>query len=250
MSHVIITGHSRGVGAALAENLLQRGFSVLGLARTPNPELARHQNKSSSTAGKFSQVTIDLADTPQLISWLEGNTLSRFLAPASHTYLINNAGMLQPVGPLGSQDKMALVRSIAVNVTAPMLLANALVAASPAEIEKRLLHISSGVGRRPCAGWSVYAATKAALDHHVRSAALDAVDKLRVASIAPGVVDTDMQTEIRASDPQKFPPLAQFHALKRDGLLSSPADCAEKLVRYLLSAEFTSGAVVDIREMV
>lgn len=249
MSHLVITGHSRGLGAALAENFLRRGFAVLGLARSENPELEARVAALPELPGKFSQVAIDLADTAGLLAWLNGPTLRDFLAPAQAVYLINNAGLLQPVGPLGSQDSTALARNVAVNVTAPMLLANALVASAPAGVDCRILHISSGVGRRPCAGWSVYAATKAALDHHARSAALDQLTTLRIASIAPGVVDTDMQAEIRASDPAHFPLLPQFHALKRDGLLSSPADCADKLARYLTSAEFSSGAVLDLREM-
>ena len=104
-------------------------------------------------------------------------------------------------------------------------------------------------GAAPCAGWSVYSATKAALDHHARSAALDAVPHVRVASMAPGVIDTDMQTEIRASAPDKFPLLPQFQALKRDGLLSTPEACAQKILRYLLSDDFSNGAIVDVREM-
>lgn len=249
MSHLVITGHSRGLGAALAENFLQRGFAVLGLARRPNPELEERAVALPERAGKFRQVAIDLADTAALLAWLNGPALRDFLAPAQAVYLINNAGLLQPVGPLGGQDGAALARNVAVNVTAPMLLANTLVGSAPAGVGCRVLHISSGVGRRPCAGWSVYAATKAALDHHARSAALDEQATLRIASIAPGVVDTDMQAEIRASNPAHFPLLPQFHALKRDGLLSSPADCAEKLARYLTSADFSSGAVLDLREM-
>lgn len=249
MSHLVITGHSRGLGAALAENFLRRGFAVLGLARSENPELAALAAALPEGAGKLLQFAIDLADTAALLAWLDGPALRDFLAPAQTVHLINNAGLLQPVGPLGTQDGAALARNVAVNVTAPMLIANALPAAAPSGIDCRILHISSGVGRRPCAGWSVYAATKAALDHHARSAALDQQATLRIASIAPGVVDTDMQAEIRTSDPALFPLLPQFEALKRDGLLSSPADCAEKLARYLTSPGFSSGDVLDLREM-
>jgi benzil reductase ((S)-benzoin forming) len=243
MSHAIITGHTRGVGAALAEQLLQRGFAVLGMARGRN--LALEQRFPEQLA----EIRLDLSDPVALLGWLGASALREFLAPASAVYLINNAGLLQPVGPLGTQEGPALMRSVATNVTAPLLLSNAVVAATKPDVRCRILHISSGVGRRPCAGWSVYSATKAALDQHARSAGLDGLPNVAIASIAPGVIDTDMQTEIRASDPEKFPPLAQFHALKRDGLLSTPAACAEKLLRYLLADEFVSGAVVDVREM-
>ena len=240
----LITGHSRGVGAALAENLLNRGFAVLGIARRSNPTLAKRY------PNLLREIHLDLSDSAQLLDWLKSPQLEKFLSPAQEIFLINNAGLLQPVGPLGTQDGVATIQNIALNVTAPFLLANALVSARPkADTPCLILHISSGVGRRPCAGWSVYSASKAALDQHARSAALDALPHVRIASLAPGVIDTDMQVEIRASDPLKFPPLAQFEKLKRDGLLSTPTDCAEKIAQFLLSKNHVSGAIVDVREL-
>jgi len=242
MFHAIVTGHSRGLGAAIAENLLQRGLPVLGLARRENLELAVR------FAQGLRQVRVDLADSTALLAWLDGPELRDFLAGADKVLLINNAGALQPVGPLGTQDGGAIARSVALNVTAPLLLSNAVVAASPAAIERRVMHVSSGVGRRPCAGWSVYCATKAAVDHHARTAATDLVPGLIIASLAPGVIDTEMQAEIRASDAAKFPSLPQFQALKRDGLLSTPADCAGRLVNYVLSKRCRNGDVADLRD--
>ena len=242
MSHIVITGHSRGVGAALALHFLEKGFSVLGLSRKPNEILAEKY------PALLREVSIDLSDVTALITWLKSDGLATFLAPATAAYLVNNAGCLQPVGPLGTQDHAAIAKSIAVNITAPFLLSDALIAASSPGIQRRILHISSGVGRHPCAGWSVYSATKAALDHHARSAALDAVNNLKIASIAPGVIDTDMQEEIRNSDPKKFPLLDQFHALKQNGQLDSPADCAHKLALFLLSDSFENGDIADVRD--
>lgn len=243
MDHAIVTGHSRGLGAAIAETLLDRGARVLGLARHANADLARRFGT------RLQQVPIDLADAGALSAWLAGDTLQAFLADAPRILLINNAGSLQPVGPLGSQDNAAIARTVALNVTAPLMLSNALLAASPTASDRRILHVSSGVGRRPLPGWSVYCATKAAIDHHARTVATDRFTGLRIASVAPGVVDTDMQAEIRASNPQAFPLLDQFRALKRDGQLSSPQDCARRLVDYLLSDRFEDGAIADLREL-
>jgi NAD(P)-dependent dehydrogenase (short-subunit alcohol dehydrogenase family) len=240
MIHAILTGHSRGLGAALAEQLLDRGASVLGIARRGNAALAaRHP--------ALREIALDLSDTSSLLRWLSGPSLKHFLQGAGQVLLINNAGLLQPVGPVGTQDPETIARSVALNVAAPMLLSNAVAAATSAPC--RVLHISSGVGHRPCAGWSVYAATKAALDHHARCAGLDVTPKLAIASLAPGVVDTDMQAEIRASDPAKFPPLAQFLKLQSDHLLVSPADTAAKVLAYLLAENFPGGAVADVREL-
>ena len=242
MLHAIVTGHSRGLGAALAEQLLDRGIAVLGISRKGNADLA-------ARFPALKEVALDLSDTQSLLRWLSGPTLKGFLSGAGEVLLINNAGLLQPVGPIGTQDPAAIAKSVALNVTAPMILSNAVAAqAMAASVTCRVLHVSSGVGRRPCAGWSVYSATKAALDHHARGAALDDTPWLRVASLAPGVVDTDMQAEIRASDPAVFPMLPQFHELKDKNLLVAPADTARKILDYLLADDFRTGDINDVRE--
>ncbi|MGE5651882.1 MAG: SDR family NAD(P)-dependent oxidoreductase, partial [Bacillota bacterium] len=96
-------------------------------------------------------------------------------------------------------------------------------------------------------GWSVYCATKAALDHHARAVVLDKNDALRICSLAPGVIDTGMQAEIRASSLEQFPLRERFDALKRDGALTAPDDGAARLVDYLLSDSFGRDPVADLR---
>jgi len=72
---------------------------------------------------------------------------------------------------------------------------------------------------------------------------------LRVASVAPGVVDTAMQAEIRGSSETAFPGKARFDALKRDGALADPQVVAQQMVRYLLSADFGQEPVADLRSL-
>ncbi|TXG99089.1 MAG: SDR family oxidoreductase, partial [Rhodocyclaceae bacterium] len=113
----------------------------------------------------------------------------------------------------------------------------------------RIAHISSGAARPAFAGWSVYGATKAALDHPARSAATDAAPRLRIRSIAPGVVDTEMQAAIRRTEAPDFPLLDRFLALKQEGKLASPEDAAGQMLRFLLSDDFGKAAVVDLRDL-
>jgi benzil reductase ((S)-benzoin forming) len=239
----IITGHTRGLGASLAEQLLARGIAVLGVARKLNEALARQHPDT------FSEAELDLANTASLTSWLAGNALARFVAGADSVLLINNAGMLQPVGPLESQDLDAITRAVSLNVTAPLMLAAAVAAASTHASERRILHVSSGAGRNPTPGWSLYCATKAALDHHARAVALDQNRGLRICSLAPGVVDTDMQAEIRGSALERFPQRARFEDLKRDGKLATPEAAAKKMIDYALSDAFGQAPVADVREL-
>lgn len=243
MLKAIITGHSRGLGAAIAENLLERNIPLLGLSRQAHAELGKRFPDS------LEQIQIDLSDTAAITQWINGGRLREFLAGSSTALLINNAGMLQPVGPVGTQDPDAIARAITLNVAAPMMMADAFANAGGDIGDKRILHVSSGAGRNAVPGWSIYGATKAALDHHARAATLDHAPGLRICSLAPGVIDTDMQTEIRASTLDRFPQRARFDALKRDGALADPAVCARQLVDYLLSERFGETAIADLREL-
>lgn len=238
----ILTGHSRGLGAAIASELLARNISVLGLARKTNALLARQ------FPALLRQAELDLADTALLSQWLAGDTLARFLEGSRTVLLLNNAGVVQPVGPLAAQTPEAIARAVCLDVAAPLMLAAALPAASPSAQERRILHVSSGAARQAYPGWSVYCASKAALDHHARAVALDKLPGVRICSLAPGVVDTDMQAEIRATPLENFPLRARFDALKRDGNLTPPADCARRLVDYLLDERFGDTPVADLRD--
>ncbi|SDI67371.1 SDR family oxidoreductase [Propionivibrio dicarboxylicus] len=237
----IVTGHSRGLGAAIAERCLARGIPVLGLARRGNPELlARYPDRLSEAA-------IDMADAAALAAWIDGSDLRAFCADAGTLLLINNAGTLGPVGPIETQAAAAIATAVQINVAAPLMLAGA--AARDHAGELRVVHISSGAARSPYAGWSVYCATKAALDHHARAVAADQNPALRICSLAPGVVDTDMQTEIRETPEAHFPLLKRFRQLKQNGLLTAPDEAARRIVDYSLGADFGKTPTADLREL-
>lgn len=234
----IVTGHSRGLGAAVADDLLGRGVSVLGIART-----------SRRAAGDgLAEAVVDLADEQALHRWLHaGDPLADFLRGAQRAILVNNAGLLQPVGTLEQQDPAAVTRTIAVNVGAALALSVAFARATANAEDRRILHVSSGAGRKAYAGWSVYCATKAALDHHARAVALDATPRLRIASVAPGVIDTDMQAEIRATPKDHFPDRDRFVRMQEEGSLRAPGEAAKALVDVLLSLDFGKDPVAETR---
>lgn len=236
----ILTGHSQGLGAAMAMNLLHRGIPVLGIARGFSDVIAGHFPQLCT------QAQISLDDLAALTNWLATSVLKDFLDGGSEILLINNAGIVQPVGALQDQDPLEVARAISLNVAAPLMLAAAVVQATPGK-QRRILHISSGAARSAYPGWSVYCATKAALDHHARAAMLDAVPGLLVCSLAPGVIDTAMQAQIRATPEERFPRRERFLEMHKQGELVSPQDCAHRLVDYLLAAKFGREPVDDLR---
>lgn len=236
----IVTGHTKGLGAAIASDLLTRDIPVLGLARSFSPAM------QARCPGLLSQIVLDLADAGALGAWLAGSALRHFMAGDDTILLINNAGVVQPVGSLRDQNPMDVARAVALNIAAPLMLAAAVVAHSDGA-ERRILHVSSGAGRNAYPGWSVYCATKAALDQHARAVALDALAGVRICSLAPGVIDTDMQAEIRATPPERFPLRERFVALQRAGELSPPQQTARALVEYLLAPGYGREPVDDLR---
>ncbi|WP_118137553.1 SDR family oxidoreductase [Oceanicella sp. SM1341] len=240
----IITGHSRGLGAALAAELLGQGAEVLGLARGSAAGLA------AQYPGRFREVALDLSDAQAVAAWATGGALAAFLEGGEGpVMLINNAGTVEPIGPAGTHAPEAVARAVSLNVTVPLLLAEAFIAATGARADRRILHVSSGAGRKPYAGWSVYCTTKAALDHHAATVQEDGLPGLRITSMAPGVVDTDMQATIRGTPEERFGLRDSFVSLKETGALATPAETAARMVAHLLGDAFGAAPLTDVREL-
>ena len=241
MIKAILTGHSKGLGLGIAKSLLARGYPVLGLSRSIHAEL---QNQFPML---LQQLPVDLADNAALQKLASGNLMREFMADATLVLLINNAGLVSPIGPLNAQAASDISRSIQLNVTVPMVLSAQLTQLLTAGQHLRILHVSSGAGRSAYPGWSVYCASKAALDMHAQAVALDKIRDVLICSLAPGVIDTDMQAQIRQTDEALFPNRKRFEELKSNQQLTCPEKAGERLVDYLLSHKFGGLAVDDLR---
>ncbi len=247
-SLTILTGASRGLGLAMAEQLLQPGAFLLTMSRRPNARLAA---QASRTGASLEQWAIDLADgvaaAARLAQWLgeRGDTF------ASAT-LINNAALAGSPRLLADSEADSLAAVLRVGLEAPVLLSCAFLRATRQwTITRKILNISSGAGKKPLPGAATYCAVKAGLDHLSRSVALEeaqAPNGARIVSLAPGVIDTDMQTELRGADPRDFPPQPHFAEMKSSGQLSTPEAAAAKVLRYLHRADFGSNPVADVRD--
>lgn len=242
-TRVLITGHSRGLGRALTLTLCQQGAAVLGLSRSLCT-LPPGTPKDSLT-----EVALDLSDAAALQAWLDRDELHTFLAGATRIALINNAGTVHPMGPAGTQGPRAIAQAVQLNLTSALMLTDAWVACSDTVPDRRVVHLGSGAGRSPYPGWAIYGATKAALDLHARACQLDAVPGLKVVSLAPGVIDTDMQADIRATSTERFPRRERFDALKQQGQLTAPERAAQALLDHLWSDAFGQDPVPDLRQL-
>lgn len=244
----IITGSSRGVGAALVEQLLQPGQVVLGIARQSNPGL---QARADAAGIRLEQWQTNLTDSAavaqRLRVWLAG------FDPAlvHQVTLINNAAQVGRLARLDQVPPGDVAAVLRVGLEAALVLTAAFLEMTDAWPARRcVLNVSSGLGRRPMAGSAAYCAAKAGLDHFSRCIALEQADHVNpahVVSLAPGVIDTDMQAELRAADPQAFPERARFVKLQHDGVLISPQACARALLARLADPSFGHEVVGDLR---
>lgn len=250
MDFVILTGASRGLGAALAEQLLSPSRQLVCIARSPNEALAA---RARASGARLDYQLHDLSDpdaTAQLARTL-GQAL-RAAAGVTRFVLINNAGVIEPIGRVESLAAAPLAAALQVNLASAMLLtAGFLAATESAGAERRVLNVSSGAGRYPVAGWSAYCSAKAALDMFTRCIAAEHAghpNAPRVCSLAPGVIDTGMQVTIRAAGEADFPSVERFRKLKAEGALGAPAEVAARILAYLDRDDFGEREIDDIRE--
>jgi benzil reductase ((S)-benzoin forming) len=250
----ILTGASRGMGLAMAQQLLAPDRLLLCISRQTNADLTAAASRQGAGLVQWNQDLSDsLGAAQRLQDWLQAQAPDG-LASAT---LINNAGALTTIGPLEAAPPQGVVSALRVGLEAPMLLTAAFLRVTGEWVHggwrgpRKVLNISSGLGRHAMAGQASYCAAKAGMDHFTRGSALDEAQKpfgAKLVSLAPGVIDTDMQTQLRAGDPAAFPDLARFIGLKEQGQLSSPQQVAQQVLAWLDRPDFGDQPVSDVRD--
>lgn len=238
MNYYFITGTSKGIGKAITDEILLRtNVSVTGLGRT-----------NSHTSEKFTFVPIDLTDV---------KAVSAFEFPpcidAKNIYLVNNAGALGEVKHIGDFSSENFGEIINLNLTAVMILTNKFLAAfSSKNVPLVILNISSGAGKNAIDGWSAYCASKAGLDMFSRvlaeEIAISGKKHIRVFAVAPGIVDTAMQDQIRTNSIGDFSRIQQFKEYKSTGQLADPRLTAQKLLSILDLPDKFADTVFSVKD--
>jgi benzil reductase ((S)-benzoin forming) len=244
----ILTGASRGMGLAIAEQLLDAGHDLLCISRKHNDALGQ---RATALGRRCEQWGLDLSKPEPAALRLEAWLASQAAGPISSVTLINNAGMLPRIGPLRATAAADLTAALRVDLEAPMVLTSAFLrATSHWRTTRKVLNISSGLGRRAMASQAPYCAAKAGMDHFTRCLALEEQDQpngAKVCSLAPGVIDTDMQVQLRSADAGQFPDIGNFIGMKDKGVLSSAAEAAARVLAFLNRPDFGTEPVADVR---
>lgn len=192
----IITGTGRGLGRALKRQFESVGWRVAELNR-PGFDLS----------------AVDAEQLAATFRSLQSEDLQRVV-------FVNNAAT-QRIATAASLRANEITREITINVTSPIIAIATFLRNFP---NGEVANVTSGAATKGFSGWSLYCAAKAALEGYVRAIEAEGV---RVFNLNPGVIDTDMQENIRRSE---FPGVQEFIALKDSGRLKSPDIVARNLV--------------------
>lgn len=237
-SLLILTGHSKGLGKAILERfLLEDDFQIIAVSRSG----------LDIQDEKFTQISLDLSDLDELERKLPEIFPS---GDFEKVILINNAGWIGEVKPVGKLHPSEIKKAMNLNLLTPMMLANAFAKTYTShQAEKLICNISSGAAHKPMAGWAEYCSSKAGLAMFSKVVSEDLkANGFWVFAVAPGIVDTEMQAEIRTADPSDFPSLERFQQHKSEGKLADAAAVAEKVFYLLGHPSLFPDVTQDVRD--
>jgi len=221
-----ISGASRGLGAGLAERFADAGLRLVLCSRTP-PALA-----SSDTVIAAS---VDMRDEKGLDA-LVAQAEARF---GAIDLWVNNAGVLDPIQPIREVSLADFREHIDINLGGVFVGSRCYVR-HLRRLGKGgvLINVSSGAAWNPYPGWGAYCASKAGVERLTEVLAVEETEiGLRAHSVAPGVIDTAMQSLIRASSPENFPEVERFRDLERDGSFNSARYVANEFLAIAFDPE-------------
>ena len=227
----LITGTGSGIGKALAELLLSENYLIFGYSRTNQIE-----NKN------FTFTKIDLSDMEAVQKLQFPNVNVAF-----DVLLVNNAATIGSILPIDKKTNEEILREYNLNIISPTLLSRKFIN-NYSDNKKLLINIGSGAANKAIASWSTYCATKSGLDMLTEVIQKEKHESLKVFSIHPGVVNTNMQEEIRKSDADFFPIKQQFIDYYSKNELFSVDFVALKIFQIIAKNEDFKEITLNLRD--
>lgn len=238
MEALIVTGASRGLGAALMVAGRERFTMRIGLARSGN-------YAGEAEAAALAKIRVDLGNPDELKAASGSLILGlRGMPGLKSLTVVHNAATLVPTARVTSLKAGELAHGLQLNLLAPMILTTDIVNfAREQRLALNMVFISSSVATKPKAGWAAYCAAKSGLELFARTLAVEEPD-VRVLIVDPGIMNTEMQFFIRHQTPQNFPEVDRFREFMEKGLLAEPAVVAERILAAVADAGISSGSLV------
>ncbi|MGG3642578.1 (S)-benzoin forming benzil reductase [Bacillus gobiensis] len=241
MKLAIVTGSTKGLGRAITERLFNQGVYVNTISRSK--ETIQHERLTSYQG--------DLSDSEEMIRLMQEITEKLPLSHYTSVTLFNNAGTVTPIKRVGEAEAGEVIKHYSLNLIAPVVLSQAFVKwTSNFKGKKTIVNISSGAAYKPSKGWSAYCSSKAGLDMFTKVFGLEQEDhenQVKVISFSPGIMNTEMQGQIRSSKVEDFQQVQRFKDFHEKGQLRSPDFVAGKLM-LLLETEMENGRIYDIKD--
>ncbi|MCB9152123.1 MAG: SDR family oxidoreductase [Caldilineaceae bacterium] len=192
----IVTGSGRGLGAAIARRLAQAGAAVVLTARSEE-QLDVMAKTIGQAGGRAIGVPADVSDPTQVEEVVE-SALDQF---GRVDILVNNAAVVWPLEEISEADPDEWAYNIHINLVGPFYMARNVLPVMLEQRYGRIINVGSGAGRTPIVGMSAYCAAKAGLEMLTRTLAKELDGRGVTANyFNPGMVDTDMQSDIRSVD--------------------------------------------------
>ncbi|MBN2794670.1 MAG: (S)-benzoin forming benzil reductase [Clostridia bacterium] len=249
MEIFIITGTTKGLGHALVKNLIHENHHIISLSRSKSEDLMA---LAESKGCHLNYEIMDLNDIDQVEKTMEAVFKSFEGTEIEEITLINNAGVVLPVGKIGKTEISMNINNLHVNLVAPVVTMSKFVEKTQnLKIKKRILNISSGAGKKPYEGWSSYCASKSGLNMYSLCLNLEQKKEkypVEVLSLAPFIMDTDMQNTLRNSKEEDFPLLEMFKDFKSEGKLLTPNQVAEIICKLIQGENWPEEVIADVRD--
>lgn len=249
MKYAIITGVSKGLGESIATFLLESNVNVYGISRNENkrlPEIAKENNVH------YKHFPCDLGNLHKTEQTIEEMLQQLSEQEVSQLYVINNAAVVQPIKKATDTTGSELAYHYQVNVITPMMILNKFLQYSNGKKLSFIgVNVTSGAANQPIYGWSAYGSSKASLNMYTKAVALEQEQlqtESKIIAFSPGVMDTNMQAEIRESDHQEFIDVDTFKDYKQRNLLSDTVAVAGVLVDILTDEDMRNGKIYDVKD--